>query len=910
MTHDPRPIITRFLGAQALEHGPFGLLGVSPDECEPSHIDAALQRQLDRVASHREGDTPAADDVRLALHAAAAQLLDPRVRKHLIDRWGTPWREAERAGRLAPASPVHSTATARARTPAPGRPAPQDLDERIRQRDDDGRRELMRVVVFISAAAVLLIAIGLAGLVIMNPSRGGSPPAGAAPAAGSGPAAQSTPASSPSPSPSLSEAAQNAAPIEPAGADAAPAVSAARATTDFEDPRRTLHALRECANAARDDPRAALQQLDQSLRRLADWWPRFDPAVRRACNDAVVDVIFALAPHSEPLAAAVESISAPSIAVGAPSGTAQSPRPRLHPAEVWPAVWSVGMLSRLSRERDVPTSVVTAVADALDARLGAARSIEPNFESGAIAALRRLPPLLLTDREARTTPRESAGGASGSTAAIKRWIEAAQALGTDEAAQERLLALGLEQVLTACREPGEDLGVFEAIGELVRAIRWRKGSPARARLLDWFRDARISEADLRVVTAALASSSAAEGIDSTHVLSINSGADDRTRLRAAYATAWGIESAGGDRASGEWVTQAQTALSTQRPADPMTLLRDTAGLARLNEAARLLWRGESSTASALLKDAAQAERIGPMAVQPTPNTVIARHSGGGSSGSWAERFLAAERSIPARLELIAELDRRGRPIDPIDASLLAREAVIGSPIQVRHAAAKLVGLWADEPALVHSVLDELPGAPRTAALGDLIERMTRQRLPRVTDAAWELAARRAMVERLLGMLALGSGESTFEAYAELIADSYLRASGQEPGRGAGAAAEGAAKGAESLWAMLRAEAEAAAPVENAPIQLDRIDRRRLGRLSLADGPVQVFAAQQVSIAEAMAFIVVGERPTAARAASGVIETMQAERRASKHVFEQLYATELALLKLWMIRFGVETGGGS
>lgn len=905
MTHDPRPIITRFLGASALEHGPFGLLGVPPDECEPPHIDAALQRQLDRVASHLEGDTPAADDVRLALHAAAAQLLDPRVRKHLIDRWGAAWREAERARPSAPAPASVPSAPVRAAT---RKQIAVDLDERIRRRDDDGRRELMRVVVFICAAAVLLVAIGLAGLLIMKPNR--APQA----AATQGPAGRTAAPSLPAPPPSTSEAAdaaRNATPIEPAKPDAdASAAPAVRATTEFVDPRKTLHELRECANRARSDPEAAIPQLESTLRQLADWWPRYDPAVLRACNDAVVDVVFAFSSHSGQLSAAVESISAPSLVVAAPSGTAQSPRPRLHPAEVWPAIWSAGMLSRLSRERDVPTSVVTAVADALDARLGASRSIDPTFESGAIAALRRLPPLLLTDREARTTPRESAGGASGSTEAIKRWIEAGQVLGSDEAAQERLLALGLEQVLTACREPGEDLGVFEAIGELVRAIKWRKGSPARARLLDWFRDSRISEADLRVVTATLASSSAAEGIDSTHVLSINSGEADRARLRAAYADAWGIEAAGRDRASDDWVAQAKASLSAEVPADPMELLRGTAALARLNEAARLLWRGEDSTAESLLRDAAQSERIGPMAVQPTPNTVIAQRSGGGPAGSWAERFLAAERSIPARLELIAELDRRGRPIDLTDASLLAREAVIGSPIQVRYAAAKLVGLWADEPALVHAVLDELPGAPRTAALGELIERMTRQRLPRVTDAAWEISARRAMVERLLGMLALGSGESSSETYAELIADSYLRASGQEPGRGAGAAAEGAAKGAESLWAMLRAEAEAAAPVENAPIPLDQIDRRRLGRLSLAAGPVQAFAAQQVSIAEAAAFIVVGERPTSARVVSGVIDAMHADRRAAGHVFEQLHATELALLKLWMIRFGIDLGGGS
>jgi hypothetical protein len=898
VTHDPRPLIARFLGPEAGEHGPFGLLGVSPDDCGPDRVDAALQRQLDRVAAHREAETPGADDVRLALHAAAAQLLDPRVRAHLVERWRPSFAAARAAGAQ------RTTQQPQAARPAPVAAKPDDLDRRLHEREDEGQRELIRVMVFIGAAAMLMIALGLVAILAIG-SGGAGGGAGGAPAA-------PNPTTAPTPSSAQAADATTPPPDSPAAEAQARATadapSSARVATDLVDPRRTLHELRECAKAARGDPNAALPTFDRLVRQLSDWWVRYDPAVRRACDDAVLEVLLAMAASPEALDAAIESVASHSAAFVAVPGESDKPRARLLPAEVWPVAWSVGMLTRLSRERDVPTRMALAVSDALDARLGAARPSDQTFESGAAGALRRLPALLMNDRSVRGHVRDSATGATGSTAAVKKWVEACRALAPDEAAAERALVEGLEQILTICREPEEDLGVFEAVGLLVREIRWRAGGAARPRLLDWFRDPRVSDSDLRVVTAALAHGSAAEGVDSTMVFSAGAGPDDRSRLRASYAAAWGIETAGRERASREWADTARAAAAATYPSRPDELLRETAVAARLNEAARLIWRGEGQAAKSLLSDTALAQGIGPNAPPPAAPPVVHTFTIGGRATNWAERYLAAERSIPARLELIAELDRIGRPIDLVTASLLAREAVIGSPIQVRFAAARLAGQLADEATIVHAVLDELPGAPKTTSLGELVERITRQRLPRVTDPGWEVAARRALVERLLGMLARGSPEARFEEYALLIADSYLRAASLEVARGAGAAAEGAVLGARSLWSAVYAEAAAAAPVEAAPVPLDMIERRLRGRLSLAEGPVQEFAAHQVSIVEAMAFVIAGERPTSARAVGAVVERMQQERRDARHVFEQLLATETAALRLWMIRLGVEEGG--
>ena len=84
----PRPV-ERFLGPDEAKGGPFALLGVGPAACTDNLVLSALDRQIERIDKHPECDTPEADEVRLALHAAAAQLLDPVVKRHLIARWSS-----------------------------------------------------------------------------------------------------------------------------------------------------------------------------------------------------------------------------------------------------------------------------------------------------------------------------------------------------------------------------------------------------------------------------------------------------------------------------------------------------------------------------------------------------------------------------------------------------------------------------------------------------------------------------------------------------------------------------------------------------------------------------------------------------------------------------------------------------
>src|SRR5688572_2256028 len=63
----------RFLGVPRFSD-PLTLLGLSPDQCDPLHIEKALHERLSAVYRHPDARSPEADDVRQALRAAAEQL--------------------------------------------------------------------------------------------------------------------------------------------------------------------------------------------------------------------------------------------------------------------------------------------------------------------------------------------------------------------------------------------------------------------------------------------------------------------------------------------------------------------------------------------------------------------------------------------------------------------------------------------------------------------------------------------------------------------------------------------------------------------------------------------------------------------------------------------------------------------
>lgn len=961
-----RALIVRFLGQPAADHGAFGLLGIGPEDCTPARIDLALQSRLDQLLRHVDGESSEADQVRLLLHKAAQQLLDPAVRialaQHVqsgrdsdqtdigLETQAPDWNEpaSRRPGLGGGRDGADATATAGWGRNGLGAGADIECYE---QRKARARERLAIAVIGIAGVSVLALFFTLLVLVWPKPGSnavasgqaqagaGGSGVAGGAgPGAGAPVGAGGVTTLSPGQTGQTGQTASEqtaqsgTAPSAIEGTASASASASEQpilaplselptsAQSKFVESTLLIKRLRDASKLAATDPEASLRAFIEQHQSLRDWWCDYDPGANRAATESAVQLIFALArapggvggDRSEtdrPGRRALDAVIADARRLVERRAENVGVMP---PDEIARAVWSVAFLSRLSRERDLDPVLSARVGGVLNEVLGAGRPMaDLTFEAGGLAALAQAPGLLLKTPAARlNSPTDQTAKAFG------RWLVCLDALttaGSDDAEDRALEAL--EAVLLNPRDPTDDVAVYEAMQVLTVRIKWRSGSNARARLLAWFRDERVSNADLRVVTSLLASKSNAEGVDGTMILSVAATSDDRAQVRARFAKAWGLASSDvRERAMNEWAARVDEALG-ERPAgtDPDVRLWTAAKFARLNEAALAIWSGDPEAATRLLS---QREPDVPESFVAPARAGSSGGSGGGggggfrgsggsgggaptASGSWAERYLAAERSIPLRLARLKDLDEAQRPLSSVDAQVLVDSACFGVPYQVQQAAQRLVAKDVNDTAVLGAMLEIMPRTPKTRSVSDTIERLTLGKLPSVTDPQWDVAARRALLGRLLGLLAVSSAEAWQEVLSRRIADSYLHAVKEESS--GSAAAEDALRGVQLLHKRWREQAEKSAFNPTWPLTLQQINRRAQGRRSLAVGPVQVFAAEQTSLAETMAYAVSAERSGRSVTAQQIMSELAQSRRSASHVYEQILASERAIARLWRLR---------
>lgn len=999
----PSPIV-RLLGAGATERGPFSLLGVPYADAPNDAVMAALARRLAIVDTHPEALTPQADEVRLALHAAAAQLVDPNVRRHMAQKWGIKagWpssverKAAEAAAASEPATAARavsadrlalerdailtlamhggwnkdslrrlsmiahsrgfsSSAVAevlrgmgRRGNPAENgrgkshggvrvngsgavapRPMPEPisaaavLDERPTLRsvvetiapDIESEKLIKRVVIFVGAAVLVLAgAIGAVGLLTANLMPGTKP-------------AVVKPAPAPNVAPSPDTGSAELFPSADASKKGSDKSKPSKPTDKTSgagglDPAAINRDLVTAIEGLEVDNVAALGRFESTVSVFASEWGKLPDDQLRAAQDSVIEFIYRSGAWPEVTARAVEAVRSPVRALR--PGAAE-----LAPAQVWTAAWSLGMLSRLEAEKDLPSSARLDVQAELQVSApGRGSAGESGFVDGAWAALNQMPRLLVPQggagAGAALDPNASAIATPGvppsappppqpasATARVKtidgwrEWVAALKAAsGQNPERRAKSLLVALETVMVSGPDPAAVNDVGEVIGLLVSQLTWRESDESRRWLARWFSAPGVSSADLHAVTEALVSRASASGVDGTMILAENAMQGQREELRDRFARAWtmaGLE----DRATvvAEWAKVCRERIEGADSAvEPVDHLSAAVVLSRLNQAAQLMWSGQTEHAQQIFEQVDDG-------LANTRADIRQRHpdhvGDNGDDASWGVRYIQVDRNIPERLKLLTERSQRGGSLGRVEGALIAYEAVRGSPDSVRRSAREVARRYADDPAMLNGLLDEAPTIPITSENAQLIRSVASGQPPSLADPRWREITRRLLVERLLEVLASHGEFGAIDQLTDLLAESYqARAGDGTPVVDSSGKKGTVPPGEESVRVVrlrVQAAASAAIPSGREPFTPDQIARRYASRAALADGMVQRFAADQAALCEYMAFITVSEQPSQAEAVGQIIAALAESRRRARHILEQIHASERAITEMWILR---------
>ncbi len=935
--------VAMILGETAAAGGPFALLGLAPGAVTQAEVARALELRLQHVNRHPLGGIPEADDVRLALHAAAAQVLNPEVRASLLDlnRSSPPaaaptvtdpahdpmmqaiamhggindrsirqmmlLTAAGHQGRGALAAQIqerlagaHRTPSAPAHSPAPRTPtsrpvptatldpfSPAAREAMSRDDQDPGVRALKMIVIsalaVIAAAAVVLVGV----LLLLNKPKPGAPWI---------------------PEPAPTSQTQGGKELFPASKDVPPPPSKNDGTQaappqEIDDPVAIARVLASAATDVVAKPEESLTRFVEAIKGLSIRWQRLASDQLGASQDSIVEFLYR-SPTPEIAEAALNAVA--NDRYDASAWTQERVRAQ---------VWRAGMLARLARERDLPAGVRTLVDRASAGSSGP--SEEPGtFARGAMAMLSTLPGEMIsgTAGAARTAP-PSPAQVKEIVAAWTAWREACRlVVGSDDAGFDRLLLTGLETILVDGPEPAADYGLGDVIKDIVLGLSWRKDAPARSWLIASFSSTQLTSADLELVTRTLASSSSASGVDGKMVLASNSDEKARIELRDAYATAWGMgDPARRDEMLVQWREQVAAAEQptsiTRQDEHHVAALGRALTKARLNLAATMIWAGLVEEPAAIIKDPAAA--AAGLVTQAQNAATPGRIDDGGTDGSWAVKYLAAEQRVPERLKLLSELLHSNRALGQVDAAVVVSEAVRGTPESVRSAARDAMDPWASTPAVLYALLQESYRIPKTRINAEIVASITLARLPGLRDPNWYAGVRRALVDKLLQALAARGPEKAIDQLAEELAatcEGRAKPSGtaltSAPPTGSARKASAPPTAEQSITDLMgqwKRTAEPMLPTGREPFTLDQVSRRLSARLALAVGPVQEFAARHLCVAEMMAYVVSIEQPSHSTEVKTVMDELARQRREAIHVLDQIDAAELAMMRLWRIR---------
>lgn len=920
---DHRDPAETFIG-MSIDTDPFKLLGLPRAPADEAQVLAALGAKMSEIAEHQRSRTPEANELRLALHAAAAQLLDPQLQELLL----VDDLQEEPSGPLQQTpTPVQNENPTPHDPPIPS-PAIEsnhlshDLLLVVAANGGWNQSAMRRLALLAHARGVPSSQLpSIVADVLTSPQHKPRPQGDVAVATDAPDSPQSMPASGARTGSiqatsvsskrkskmgswivtglfailtigslllvwsRLTSESDEPKPVDDTTtAQQTPAQSRRTPSTDVSDgpePQRTI-SVNDAARqiTALGAARSKLSETDRAELRsalsvVADNWTDMAGDQIVAIHNALIELLYTHAEASSVSLEIIEWIS--------DHGT-RSPRTS---DDLKRSTWAIGTLSRLSIERNFSTTVDSAIVGRLASLLGdGVRTGVSGFTEGIRVALANYDGQLAREQ----VP----------VSAWQTWMSILDTIDTEGSASHTAAVLdAIETLATEAAEPNSSRNVYEAMESLTSTLTLAKSNEVSRRLVAWHGDERVSSADLSVIMRTLIASSAIPGVDEHLVLSAGADTNQRMSVRTELEELLLGVNSGSSEALKQWVGVADLELARPMGTTTIELLVRATARSRLSAAGRATFWGDYQAAETLLSNLTDdLDRLAASAQDDAQS-----YLGGDGALGWAERYLSARQNIPIRQALLAELTRGRQTLGPVAAEALVRDAFFGSPAAIRAQAREVVMLHAQSPAVTNAVLELLPRIPKIDQSSEIIDTITHGYLPAASDPQWSYLARQQLVETLLRQIS-GVGEGyAVDQFVSGLSESYQKRLGRQQSGSMAAQAIDLRDLAHELYMRWERSAEEHASDIEVARRLEELRMRRIGRITLADGIIAEFAAEQVSLVEAMAIVIESERPEAASAIAEIIEEMSDSRRGATNIIEQIGIVEAAAAKLWRLRLG-------
>jgi len=872
-----RTPIVEFLGQDAGAGGPFALLGLPHHIKSNEQVLRACTRRLHQIDRHRHRSTPDAAEVRLAVHTAASQLLDPNLREELARRWpeGTPvsvpqaWKPMKRASRLSPgflrnaklliAASGGWNATARKRLTHLARvnrvgalelvqslnPPAQTHPDAIEQTQSSTGSvpKLAERVLLVDPpprnsahwflAYMLVVAMGamVALTIMLMPKITHS-----------------------------EESTRSArADHETPGGSGDTELHAGHERDDFAHYTAIAHELEQLVGRVGVDQSGSIERLKKVYPLFVDGWESFpEPALKRVGFNISEFVIRSTKDDEfirevALIFACTDAQATPAqLMIRAATIDVVLSDPNIHPqmAQELTAIRTQCAGSNARPDADITAALVTiAGLMAVDTS-----SDDPRWWTSWLGAVRSV-----TEN--------------------------------DPDQQTRLVLSAMSARLRDQSPPGEHWA--QSSIELASAVHWREGSPERYWLLSQFADQAVSTPRLASLTQAIANYSKTKQITAQMVLNPSATFSQRQQLAEQYRSAWGQEQATRSTTTttrfDELINELHVRVSiTPIRLDETQALKAITELGRLNSAAWLIGAGEEALSEEMLASASER-------VENTPEPMVLRLDVNRRDTQWAEQAINAASASDLSV-LFAQLVQDDGP-GANSAYALVYLVTTHSDSEMRSLAITQIVRYKDHPSILLA-LDQAIGSSRISSrLDDLVTRIVDVPLPARTHESWYPIAHQALLDQFASSLARTIETTRAVLEAELGAAYAIRA-----GLGDATNPPPATQSARQVYQQLLMLVNAQATGRSYTVEdIARIEASTRVRLARAQSDMHRFLAYQRAICELLARRTDQDIPGSTLRVRDLLSELESRLDQSTAVLEQIAQAERCIAQLWILR---------